>query len=260
MAEIIAMHSYRGGTGKSVIAANVAVLMAQRGYRVALVDADMQSPALSVLLTVSEAIKCHALADFLLGRCEIADAVCEVTVAGTAGKLFLVPARSGVTAIDEIMMRGYDVGLLREGFEQLVACPDLDLLVVDTHAGINNETATSVGVADQLMIVTRPDRLDLTGAGESIALANRLNCPRRAVVVNLAPEAEMPARIRADVESLYGTKITAVVPYAPEMASLAGERLLVTAHPDHCLVDQYQQIIDAIVRYSRNLTERGRAG
>jgi MinD-like ATPase involved in chromosome partitioning or flagellar assembly len=243
MARIIAMHSYRGGTGKSITAANLAVLMAQRGYRVALVDADLQAPALNVLLSTKAPTECRSLTDFLLGRCEIDRAAHEIS-----GNLFLVPARSGVSDIDEIMMRGYDVGLMREGFDRLAEQFDLDVLVVDTHAGINNETAISVGIADQLVIVTRADRLDVTGAGESIALANRLNCPRRAVVVNLAPDKEMPAKIRADVERVYGVEITAVVPYAPEMAALAGEELLVTAFPEHPLVGGYQEIIDAIVR------------
>lgn len=248
MARIIAMHSYRGGTGKSITAANLAVLMAQRGYRVALVDADLQSPAQNVLLRATVPTECHSLTDFLLGRCEIDQAAHAIPERGTGSNLFLVPARSGVSDIDEIMMRGYDVGLLREGFDRLAEQLGLDLLVVDTHAGINNETATSVGIADELVIVTRADRLDLTGAGESIALANRLNCPRRAVVVNLAPDKEMPEKIRADVERVYGVEITAVVPYAPEMAALAGEELLVTAFPEHPLVGGYQEIIDAIVR------------
>lgn len=245
MVRIIAMHSYRGGTGKSITAANLAVLMAQRGLRVALVDADLQSPALNVLLSTNAPSECHSLTDFLLGRCEIDQAAHEIPA---HGNLFLVPARSGVSDIDEIMTRGYDVGLLREGFDRLGELLGLDVLVIDTHAGINNETATSVGIADELVIVTRADRLDLTGAGESIALANRLNCPRRAVVVNLAPDTAMPESLRADVERVYGTEITAVVPYAPEMAALAGEQLLVTAFPDHPLVGGYQEIIDSIVR------------
>jgi MinD-like ATPase involved in chromosome partitioning or flagellar assembly len=245
MARIIAMHSYRGGTGKSITAANIAVPMAQRGYRVALVDADLQSPALNVLLQTNAPSSCHSLTDFLLGRCEIDQAAHEIP---SQGGLFLVPARSGVSDIDEIMQRGYDVGLLREGFDRLSDLLDLDLLVIDTHAGINNETATSVGIADELVIVTRADRLDLTGASESIALANRLNCPRRAVVVNLAPTATMDPHLRSSVESVYGTQITAIVPYAPEMAALAGEQLLVTAFPDHPVVDGYQEIIDSIIR------------
>jgi MinD-like ATPase involved in chromosome partitioning or flagellar assembly len=247
VARIIAMHSYRGGTGKSVTAANLAVLMARRGQRVALVDADIQSPALNVLLHDDEPHECHSLVDFLLGRCEIDKAAHQVAEADTAGNLHLVPARSSVSDIDEIMVRGYDVGLLREGFDRLAELLKLDVLVLDTHAGINNETAASMGIADVLVIVTRADRLDLTGAGESIALANRLNCPRRAVVVNLAAGRELPDHVRRDVERVYGTVITGVVPYVSEMATLDGERLLVNAYPDHPLVGGYQEIIDAII-------------
>jgi MinD-like ATPase involved in chromosome partitioning or flagellar assembly len=247
VARIIAMHSYRGGTGKSVTAANLAVLIARRGQRVALVDTDLQSPALNVLLHDDAPHECHSLVDFLLGRCEIDQAAHLITEPGTGGNLFLVPARSSVSDIDEIMVRGYDVGLLKEGFDRLAERLALDVLVLDTHAGINNETAASVGIADVLVIVTRADRLDLTGASESISLANRLNCPRRALVVNLATGPHLPEPIRAAVERVYGTVIAGVLPYAQEMAELAGERLLVSAHPDHPLIAEYEKIIEAVI-------------
>ena len=241
MGKIVAMHSYRGGTGKSTTAANLGVLLARRGYRVAIVDADLQAPAMDVLLPPDEG-KPWSLVDYLLGLCEIEDAVHALS-----GNLYLVPARCEVAKTDEIMARGYDVGLLRDGFDRLIEVLELDVLMVDTHAGISNETATSIGIADELLIVTRAARLDLTGAAESIALANRLNCPRRAVVVNLAAGADMPTRLRADVEAVYGANISAVVPYTPELATLAGEQLFVTACPDHPLVESYHRIIDALM-------------
>lgn len=242
MSKIVAMHSYRGGTGKSTTAANLGVLLARRGYRVALVDADLQAPAMDVLFAPGAAEKPRSLIDYLLGLCEIEDAAHEVS-----DGLYLVPARSGVSKIDEIMAHGYDVGLLREGFDRLIELLGLDVLVVDTHAGISNETATSIGIADELLIVTRADRLDLTGAAESIALANRLNCPRRAVVVNLADGENMPEAMRGDVETVYGARISAIVPYIAEMATLADEQLFVTACPDHPLIDSYHRIIDSLM-------------
>lgn len=242
MGKIVAMHSYRGGTGKSTTAANIGVLLAQRGYRVALVDADLQAPALDVLFAPEVDNPPWSLVDYLLGRCEIEDAARAL-----GDGLFLVPARSKAAELDEIMVRGYDVGLLRDGFDRLVELLELDVLVVDTHAGINNETATAIGIADQLVIVTRASRLDLTGAADSIALANRLNCPRRAVVVNLTAGKTMPATQRDDVERIYGARISAVVPYTPDMATLAGEQLFVTACPGHPLIDCYHRIIDSIM-------------
>ena len=46
MPKVIAVHSYRGGTGKSNFTANLAAEVALRGYRVGVVDTDMPSPGI----------------------------------------------------------------------------------------------------------------------------------------------------------------------------------------------------------------------
>jgi len=54
MAKIISIHSFRGGTGKSNVTANLAMLLAQSGRRVGVVDTDLQSPGLHVLFGLEE--------------------------------------------------------------------------------------------------------------------------------------------------------------------------------------------------------------
>src|SRR5262245_53203 len=49
MAKIIAIHSFRGGTGKSNTTANIAALLAADGRRVGVIDTDIQSPGIHVL-------------------------------------------------------------------------------------------------------------------------------------------------------------------------------------------------------------------
>ncbi len=46
MKKCIAFHSYKGGTGKSTISANISVLLVQRGYNVLLIDMDVYAPTL----------------------------------------------------------------------------------------------------------------------------------------------------------------------------------------------------------------------
>ncbi|WP_328537667.1 MinD/ParA family ATP-binding protein [Streptomyces sp. NBC_00344] len=246
MSQIITLHSYRGGTGKSSTAANIALLLASAGRRVALVDTDIQTPALDVMFADTMPAAHRSLTDYLIGRCEIEDAAYPADAKAGHEGFFLVPARSRAAGINEIMGRGYDVGLLREGFDRLIDSLALDVLLLDTHAGFNNETVTAMASSDALLVVTRADRLDLAGARESMALANRLGCGRLSVAVNMVPDGMVHERLRDNVESVYGTRLTAILPYASELASLAGERHFSTAYPQHPLVAGYRRIISDV--------------
>ncbi|MER6622418.1 MinD/ParA family protein [Streptomyces sp. NPDC000931] len=246
MSQIITVHSYRGGTGKSSTAANLGLLLAASGRRVALVDTDIHTPALDVMFGRTDARPRRSLSDYLIGRCEIEDAVYPAgTDAGHDG-FFLVPARSRSAAAAEILGRGYDVGLLREGFDRLIDSLALDVLLLDTHAGFNNETVTAIAGSDALVVVTRADRLDLAGARETVSLAHRLGVARLAVAVNMAPGGTVHDRLHDEVEQAYATRVSAVLPYAPEMVSLAGERLFCTAYPHHPVVAGYRRIISDV--------------
>ena len=85
MAKIISIHSFRGGTGKSNMTANVSALLAAQGLRVAVVDTDVQSPGIHVLLGVNQEKLSYALNDYLWGRCEIKQAAHDVTDSLDAG-------------------------------------------------------------------------------------------------------------------------------------------------------------------------------
>ncbi|MFJ5550705.1 AAA family ATPase [Streptomyces sp. NPDC093225] len=236
MATTIVVHSHRGGTGKSTVLANLALLIAAEGRRVALIDTDIQSPTMDVLFRVGPRV--WSLTDYLLGRCEIEAAAHPVGPPG----LYLVPARTTTSSLPEIMATGYDVGLLPEAFGRLTQKYDLDVLLLDTHAGLNNETVTAMASADVLMIMARADRIDLSGVEETIALAGRLAC-RRTFVMSMAPEGIDRERVRDRAERVYGAPLAGILPYVPEMAALCGERIFAEACPDHPLVDEFRNII-----------------
>ncbi|MFJ7205562.1 MinD/ParA family protein [Streptomyces sp. NPDC098789] len=231
----VVVHSHRGGTGKSTVLANLALLLAGAGRRVGVVDTDIQSPALDLLFRLGPG---PSLTDYLLGRCEIEAAAQRAGVPG----LYVVPARTGSAALREIMTTGYDVGLLPEGFDRLASSLALDVLLLDTHAGLSNESVTAMASADVLLILARADRIDLSGVEETIALAGRLSC-RRALVMSMAPQGVDPVRFRRCAEEVYGAPLAAVLPYAPELAALYGERIFAEAHPDHPMVDEFHTII-----------------
>lgn len=242
MTRTIVVHSHRGGTGKSSVLANLALLIAAGGRRVGVVDTDIQSPTLDLLFRLGPGA---SLTDYLLGRCEIEAAAQRVRAGPGPGRLYVVPARTGTAALREIMTSGYDVGLLPEGFDRLAGHYALDVLLLDTHAGLNNESVTAMASADVLMIMARADRIDLSGVEETIALAGRLAC-RRTLVLSMAPEGIDREGARRRAEEVYGAPLAGILPYSPEMAALYGERIFAEAHPDHPLVGEFRTIISAL--------------
>lgn len=127
MGKIISVHSYRGGTGKSNLTANLGVAIAKTGKRVAIVDCDIQSPGVHVIFRLDEKNFTYSLNDYLYHRCQIEQAAYDVTVAsiGTANpaeerpKLYMVPSSTKTGEIGRVLKEGYDVALLNDGFNSI---------------------------------------------------------------------------------------------------------------------------------------------
>ncbi|MGA1366766.1 MAG: P-loop NTPase, partial [Ilumatobacteraceae bacterium] len=64
MTTVISVHSFRGGTGKSNTTSNLASQLAVAGYRVAVVDTDIQSPGIHVLFGFNDNLE-NTLNDYL---------------------------------------------------------------------------------------------------------------------------------------------------------------------------------------------------
>ena len=161
MSRSVSVHSFRGGTGKSNMTANLAVTVALGGRRVGIVDTDIQSPGIHVLFGLDEERMELALNDYLWGRCAIEKTAHDVTpapVAAGGGHIQLVPSSIKATEIARVLREGYDVGLLNDGFHDLVERLDLDYLFIDTHPGLNEETLLSIAISDVLVLILRPDR------------------------------------------------------------------------------------------------------
>ena len=190
MASIVSVHSFRGGTGKSNTTANLSALIASRGRRVGVIDADIQSPGIHVLFGLSGDDVHASLNDFLWHDRAIRDVAMDVTdrvgVTG-GGRLFLIPSSMEPGEITRVLREGYDAQRLTGGLRDLVTQLDLEVLFIDTHPGLNEETLLSLVISDALLIVMRPDRQDFEGTGITVRVAKELEVPQISILVNKAP-------------------------------------------------------------------------
>lgn len=246
MAQLISIHSFRGGTGKSNTTANVAALLARDGRRVAVVDLDIQSPGVHVLFGMNqEADMGRSLNDYLWGECELRDAAHDVTESLDAelpGRVWLVPSSMRPGDIARVMHEGYDVSRLNEGFRKLVADLSLDVVLLDTHPGINEETLLSIAMSNSLAIVMRPDQQDYEGTHVAVAVARKLGVPRMAIVVNKTPAIFDHAEVRQRVSETYGCTVAAVLPHSDELMVLSSGGIFALRYPDDPLTAQYSDI------------------
>lgn len=243
MSRIIAIHSFRGGTGKSNTTANVATLLAAGGRRIGVVDTDIQSPGIHVLFGVDQATLSHSLNDYLWGRCRIEQAAHDVTPsADLEGRVFLIPSSIKPTDIARVMHDGYDVGLLNEGFRELIKGLALDALLIDTHPGLNEETLLSIAMSNALAIIMRPDQQDYEGTSVTVSVARKLGVPRMVLVVNKTPQVFDFGEVENHVEQTYGCEVAAVLPHADEMMVLSSAGIFALRYPDHAVTGLYRQV------------------
>ncbi len=245
MATIISVHSFRGGTGKSNTTANLAAVWASQGRHVGVLDADIQSPGIHVIFGVAGDEVSGSLNDFLWQGRDLREVAMDVTdrqPGALPGRLFLIPSSMEPGKISQVLRQGYDAQRLTTALRQLVDELRLDVLLIDTHPGLNEETLLSLVISHALLIVMRPDRQDFEGTAITARVAQELGVPRVMLLVNKAPLDLDASTVAARVARAYGCPVAAVLPHSDDLMRLASEGILVLREPGHHMADSFRSV------------------
>ncbi len=247
MTKIVSTHSFRGGTGKSNITANLATLLALDGNRVGIFDGDIQSPGIHVIFGLSDSTVGYTLNDYLWGNCKIEEAAYRVFGdEKSSGQIFLVPASIKPNDIARILREKYDANDMHNAFRDLITALNLDYLLIDTHPGLNEETLLSVAISDALVIILRPDQQDFQGTSVTVDIARRLRVPQVELVVNKMPPDYDFADVQRKVEKAYNCTVAALLPLSMDIAENASATVFCLAHPDHPFTRGVRKLADAL--------------
>ena len=173
--KIIVM-SGKGGLGKSSIAANLAVSLAKKGYRVGLMDVDLHGPSIPHLLGVTGKIQRDQ----------------------SEGKMIPVKYRQNMEVISiepllqnkdgAVIWRGPLKGRLIRQFIADVQWSDLDYMIIDSPPGTGDEPLTvAQTIPDaKALIVTTPQEVSLADVRKSITFCRQVDMEILGVVENMS--------------------------------------------------------------------------
>jgi PAS domain S-box-containing protein len=249
---LIAVHSFRGGTGKSYLTTQLATLLAAGGMRVGILDLDVQSPGIHLMFGLNGQDLPFTLNDFISRHCGLKDIAYNVTEAlrkPVPGEVWLIPASTRPGQIAQLISQGYDADQLQELFSRLMAELKLDKLIIDTHPGINEEALLAINNAHHLLIVLRPDTLDYEGTGLLVQVARKLNSSNAMLVANQTSPEDMEA-LQKQLENTFETPVAAIIPYDEQVAAFDGVGAFVLEQPEHTVT----QAIRGILKPLTNVT------
>ena len=249
MNTIVTIHSFRRGVGKTSLAANLAVLLARQGRRVALVDRNFQSPSAHLFFGINDGDITHTLNDYLWNKCDILSTVQDVTAKlgpEIKGKLFLVAASTQVTEIMRILRNPMNIDRYISGFQKLETELALDALLVDTPAGLDEDTLPSIAVSNTLVLVLHPDKQDYQGTAVIVDVARNLQVPKIQIVLNDTPEAVDAASAQSQLEQTYQCGKSLILPHAEELMALSSSQLFVLRYPEHPLTNSIKELAERI--------------
>lgn len=155
--KVFAFHLRKGGDGKTTITANAGWGLAQRGYRVAIVDADTQAHITKWMDAEREAD--YELADYFNGKCTAKDALFSVRE-----NFFVMPTASVGSDLRDWAQAKFDRSpfIMRQLIRDLELL-DIDLVLIDMAPDFGSTQRTMYLAVDEVLPVSSPAKLSEEG-------------------------------------------------------------------------------------------------
>lgn len=210
---LVVISSGKGGVGKSCLAVNLAVLYARAGRRVLLMDLDLGTGNLDVLLGMGSA---PDLSSVVRGERALREALVEPMPA-----LHVLLAGTGVREVAELTSLQYDW----LAAELQVLGQETDLMIGDVSSGVSERVTSTLAAASHPVVVTTPEPHAITDAYALLKVYRERHGARPFhLVVNMARDQGEGERVAAKMqfaaERFLGLelRLVGVLPRDPAMA------------------------------------------
>lgn len=208
MGRVIFVTGFKGGVGKTTVAANVASALYALGSRVLVIDGDFGMRCMDMVLGLESDILFDG-SDVLSGRCSAGAAMAEVK------------GRNGFSFIPAPMNLSED-NLQKDSFSDMIDSvrADFDFIIIDSCAEMTDYYRSFAATADEAIIVTLHQSTSVRAAEKTAARLSAMGIPELSLVVNGYRDKEASAGKLPDIASIIersSVKLIGVVPFDGNM-------------------------------------------
>ncbi len=240
----IVLHSYKGGTGKTILSANIAAEAARRGFKVGLFDLDFRAPSLTTLFNYEP--ECF-LNDYFKGTFTLDEILIDVSsVYDLKGRFFIAFSSPEIQVIRKMIAKSgtYHIDMLRallSAVRKLQEENKFDLLVFDSSPGIEPWSVNAIIAADITFIVLKPSLLDRIGTKRMLmGIYQQLPKDKSFYLIYNRFIAG------TDVKSIGNYPVQATIPCYCDHVIAADEEIFVLTKPDHPFSQDIRKLVDNV--------------
>ncbi|MCR5481375.1 MAG: septum site-determining protein MinD [Clostridia bacterium] len=239
MGEVILVASGKGGTGKTVFTANMGAVLAQKGFRVVMIDMDMGLRNLDIAMGLENKV-IYDVSDVMTGMCRIKQALIR-------DKRF-----SGLYLMSSPQHR--DDGEITPLHMQ-VLCNKLrqrfDYIIIDAPSGIDDGTMLAAAAADKAVIVTVPEYTAIRDADILDRMLLQMDKTRRCYVLNkvkaeLISSGFVPGL--CEITQMLRPELAGIIQYDDNIHIAANNGVPIVLKRDSYISQNFMNIAERVIR------------
>lgn len=254
LGKIIAVHSYKGGTGKTLLSVNLAATFVKHGKKVCLLDLDFRAPSLSTVLKIEKAE--YWLNDYLNGTCEIDKVLIDLSGRiQNKGQLFVGLANPATEAMREMSAKDRKwemraLGRLLALRNSLLNDKGFDYLIFDTSPGLQYSSINAVVSADLVIVATTLDRSDVDGTKRMLRELYDLFEKKTDIILNKVlhdvSSKSGKEEMQTKIKDIYQVPLLGIIPCFCEVLKGEGNIIFAQERPEHPFAKILDEIADKI--------------
>lgn len=258
MEKIIALHSYKGGTGKTLLSVNLSTTFAKQGKDVCLLDMDFRAPSLHAIFRINN--NEYWLNDYLNGTCEIKRILVDLSRQRAGKGRFMVGFADPTTeAIREMSAKDRKwemraLGRLLSLKNSLLNDMHLDYLVLDTSPGLQYSSINAIVSADAVLVVTSIDTSDIKGTRQMIQELYELFGKKTGLILNKVPIEILSSKKEREnffkrFNDLHNLPIVGAIPCFCDVLRAGGTYIFTEDKPEHPFTEALERIAQKVEEF-----------